>query len=336
MANLDFNLLEDVLKAIGIIAIGLAILGIIGYLGFALLFGAGDYTQVTISAERLTANGVVDDLTVDLDDQERAVVAETIQNGSGRTVSFAYDPFFDDAPWYQVHGDGAREFVYVEFNGSYYRIDVSETTEVNVSRYTLKVVRANQTSGPILEWSNLPHVDKRNVVAAVEYKYSRSCESRPRSKGAFHCWSKYATDEYDESVIVPTPNAEYVRYKNQTYRLIVRERDVEAVAHSYSATVVTSDQVAFRNRFVTEVNQSELTEDERSIFEQAVQGDYRVRRYRHDPRSIPEERIDGLLVKFGLPEIEKLRYGHHGQAHAYIQYNGSYYRVAVFYSDTYA
>lgn len=118
-------------------------IGIMGYLGFALLFGAGDYTQVTISAERLTANGVVDGLTVDLDDQERAVVAETIQNGSGRTVSFAYDPFFDDAPWYQIHGDGAREFVYVEFNGSYYRIDVSDTTEVNVSRYTLEVVRVN-------------------------------------------------------------------------------------------------------------------------------------------------------------------------------------------------
>lgn len=325
--------IPEILAILAIAALGLLL---VGFLGFAFMFGAADNTQVTFEAQQLSAAGVVDDITYDPTEQQQSFVEHTIRNGTGQHDRLHYDPFFDEAPAHQIHEQGGAEFVYVEQEGTFYRVAVTNVSEVETQRQTLELVRVNDTSGDVIQYDELPSVDQQEVRSAHVLKYKRDCGDTSRAKGTTDCWSTYSTSDANQSILVPSPPADYVRYQNQTFELVVSERTVEGTAITYQATPVLNDSAAFRSQFVTGVNEDDLTDGERELLEQAIGEGYHIQVYRHDFKEVPRERFNSLLPKLGLPTLDSLSGAHHGSAVGYIDYRGAYYRVRIEYSDTYA
>lgn len=322
----------ELLVWIAIAAVGLAF---IGFLGFAFMFGAADNTQVTFEAEQLSAADIIDDVTFDPPREHQSTVDRIVENGSVRSVTIDYEPFFGDAPAHQIHGDGSAEAVYVEQDGTFYRIAVSNTVDVETRRQTLELVPVNETDGDVITFEELPDVDRRVVREAYAY-LERECDTDADSERAPPCWRPYSSQAANASILVPSPSEDYVSYKNQTFELVVRERTVNARAYTYRATSVANDSASFREEFVTPVSEDELTQDERELLEQAIGDGYHVQVYRHDFKSVPRDRFNSLLPKLGLPTLDSLSGAHHGSAVGYINYRGDYYRVTIEYSDTYA
>lgn len=325
--------IPEVLAILAIAALGLLL---IGFLGFAFMFGAADNTQVAFEAQQLSADEVVDDSTYDPTEHQQSFVEHTLRNGTSRHVRLHYDPFFDEAPAHQIHERGGAEFVYVEQEGTFYRVAVANVSEAETQRQTLELVRVNETSGDVIQYDELPTVDQREVRSAHVLKHKRDCGDTSRTKGTADCWSTYSTSDANRSILVPSPPADYVRYENQTYELVASERTVEGTAITYQATPVSNDSAAFRSQFVTEVNEGELTEGERELLEQAIGEGYHIQVHRHDFKEVPRERFNSLLPKLGLPSLDSLSGAHHGSSVGYIDYRGAYYRVHIEYADTYA
>lgn len=325
--------IPEILAIIAVAAMGLLL---VGFLGFAFMFGAADNTEVTFEAQALSADEVVDDITYDPTDQQESFVDHTIQNSTSRHVRLHYDPFFEEAPAHQIHEQGSADFVYVEQEGTFYRVVVSDVSMMATQRQTLELVRVNETSGAVIQYDELPTVDQREVRSAHVLKYRRECGDTSRSREPPHCWSTYSTSGANRSVLVPSPPANYVRYQNQTFELVVSERTVEATAITYQATSVSTDSAEFRSPFVTEVNENDLTDGERDLLEQAIGEGYHIRVYRHDFNEVPRERFNRLLPKLGLSTLDDLSGAHHGSSVGYIEYRGVHYRVHIEYTDTYA
>lgn len=321
----------EIVAFVAVAAVGLTL---VGFLGFAFMFGAADNTEVTLEAQPLSAAGVVEDVTYTPPEAHQPIVDRTIANGSSRTVSLDSDPFFDAAPAHQVHGQDAAQSVYVERGGTFYRIDVANTATVETRRQTLELVAVNETGGDVIAFDELPVADRRVVSEAYAYR-QRGCDSASQSDRDPPCWRPYSSRAANASMLVPTPRTDYVRYENRTFDLVVRERTVDGTAITYRATPVANDSAAFRAQFVTPVDETDLTDGERQLLQVAIDEGYHIQVHRHDLQQVPRERFNSLLPKLGLPTLDVLSRGHHGSEVGYIEYRGVHYRVQVEYSDTY-
>lgn len=328
--------LEGALRALALLAVAAALLGGLLVLGFALSFGAADHAVVSIQAQPLSPDGVVADSTVELDPAGQAVVAEAVANGTAETTAVSAEPVFAGASWHQVHGQALGAFVFVEHEGRFFRLAVTNASSAEISRSTLGLHAVDRADGSVTDYGSLPFVDQFRVREALRYKAITDCDPADESAEATRCWAIYETGEVNASVLVPSPPTDYVRYDNRTFRVLVRERSVDALTLTYSATRVADDPAGFRGQLTSDVDPAAFTDRERTMFEQAIDGEFRVRRSRHDPRSLPVERLDGLLAELDLPPVAELRRGHHGRAVSYVRFGGTYYRVTVVYADTYA
>lgn len=325
--------IPEIIATLAIVALGLLLLG---FLGFAFMFGAADNTQVTFNATELSADGVVDDITYDPTAQQQSFIERTIRTGTGQQVRLHYTPFFEGAPPHQVHGRYGDEFVYVEQEGTIYRVRVAVTEEIEANRQTLELERVNETSGNVIRYEELPEVDQREVRSAYTLKYRRDCGNESRVKAPPYCWAIYSEEDANRSILVPTPEAEYLRYQNETFRLIPFIRSVDATAIEYRATPIANDSSEFRSTLVTTVSERELTDEERELLQQAIHGGYHIKVHRNDFKEVPRERFNTLLPKLGLPTLDRLSQGHQGTSYGYILYRGTYYRIEIDYRDTYA
>lgn len=329
------DLLGAGLDAAAKLLVATTLVGLVAVIVLAFSFGAADQEVVAIRAEPLTADEVVADATVELDAAGQAVVAEAIANGSAQTVAPDEDSVFDEAAWYRVHEDAGLEFIYVEYNGSFYQFTVTNTSQVEVMTPTLGVVPVNRTDERVIDYRSISGVDQQRFREALRLRQTTDCDPTATGPNAPRCWSVYEPDEVADSAFVPSPLADYVRYRNRTYRLVVRQRPVGTPALSYAATRLTSDPGRFRDRLVTDVEPATLDDREREMFEAAVDDEFRVGQSRRDLGSFPEERVDGLLTKLGLPSIDTLRPGHQGRAVSYVRLGDTYYRIVVEYYNTY-
>lgn len=325
--------IPEIIATLAIVALGLLLLG---FLGFAFIFGAADNTQVSFNATELSADGVVDDITYDPTAQQQSFIERTIRTGTGQQVRLYYVPFFEGAPAHQVHERSGDEFVYVEQEGTIYRVRVTAIKEIEAIRQTLELERVNETSGDVIQYEELPEVDKREVRSAHTIKYRRDCGNTSRVKTPPYCWAVYSKEDANRSILVPTSDAEYVRYQNQTFRLVPFVRSVDATAIEYRATPIANDSNEFRSRLVTSVSEGELTNEERELLQQAIHGGYHIKVHRNDFKQVPRERFNTLLPKLGLPSLDRLSQGHQGTSYGYILYRGTYYRIKIDYRDTYA
>lgn len=323
----------EIIATLAVVILGLLLLG---FLGFAFMFGAADNTQVSLNATELSDDGVVDDITYDPTAPQQSFIDRTIRTGAGQQVRLHYDPFFEGAPAHQVQEENGDEFVYVEDEGIIYRVLVTNVTEIQANRQTLELQRVNETSGDVIQYEELPEADQREVRSAFTLKYRRDCGNASRVKVPPYCWAIYMVEDANRSILVPTPEAEYVRYRNETFRIIPFIRSVEATAIEYRATPVSKESNEFRSRLVTPVSEGELTDGERKLLQQAIDGGYHITIHRHDFKEVPRERFNGLLPKLGLPTLDRLSQGHHGTSYGYILYHGTYYRMKIVYTDTYA
>lgn len=328
--------LEQALRALGLLAIAAAVLGGLLVLGFALSFGSADHAEVSIQAQPLSPAEVVDDGTVELDAAGRAVVAEAVANGTARSTAASFDPVFARASWYQVHGQAPGAFVFVEHDGRFYRFGVTNASAVRVSRPTLGLQPVDRADGQVTDYDSLPFVDQFRIREALRYSAVTDCDPADVSTDATRCWAIYEPGDVNTSALVPSPTTDYVRYEDRTFRVVVRERSVDALALTYAASRMADDPAAFRAHLASDVDPAALTDRERTVFEQAVESEFRVRRSRHDPRSLTVERLDGLLAELDLPPFAELRGGHHGRAVSFVRFGDTYYRVIVVYRDTYA
>lgn len=318
--------------------LSLAVMGILllGFLGFGLMFGAADNTQVTFEAEQLSADGVVDDIAYDPPTRYRSLVEHLVRNGSGRQIRLRYEPFFEEAPRHQIHEPNGAQYVYVDHEGTFYRVAVTSISDTATRRQTLELVQVNGTSDEVLGYDALPAVDRNEVRSAYTLKYKRGCGDSTRVKGPGDCWSTYSTTDANRSVLVPTPTADFLRYRNQTFRVVTRERTVDGTAITSEASAVANDAEAFRSEVGTAVDMADLTDGERKPLERAIGDGYHVQVYRHDFKQVPCERFNSLLPKLGLPTFDRLSQGHRGSRFGYIEYRGAHYRVHIEYVDTYA
>lgn len=327
---------ERFLRALGLVALAISILGGLLVLAFALSFGAADHAQVSIQAQPLSPDGVVDDGTVELDPAGQAVLAEAVANGTARSTAASFDPVFAGAHWYQVHGQGLGASVFVEHEGRFYRLAVTNASAVELQRPTVGLQPVDRADGHVTDYDALPFVDQSRIREALRYNAITDCDPADESAEATRCWAIYEPGDVNASALVPSTTTDYVRYDNRTFRVVVRERSVDALALTYAAERVASDQEAFRAHLATDVDPGVLTDRERAMFDEAVEGEFRVRRSRRDPRSLPVAEIDGLLAALDLPPVAELRPGHHGRAVSYVRLGETYYRVIVVYRDTYA
>jgi hypothetical protein len=270
----------------------------------------GATTEATLSADRLTAEEVVDAATADRSGEARAVTIRAIENGTARTVGWRAIDRRDDLP-------GSAP--YVEHEGTYYRVNGTTAGETMVERYTVGAVRAEESSGDAVAVRNLSGTDREIAGLAIRFAQSREERngslSNPRYRVTVH---RHAS----ESTIV-AGDVEYVRLGDRTYRLDVPRQEVTETVYEYRAERV-GDVAAVRERVVRPVPEN-LTAAERDLLESVLDGENHtvdLTAEAETPRTVTT-----LARKLGLPEPRETVYG--PVAVVYVRYEGSFYRLRL-------
>jgi len=181
----------------------------------------------------------------------------------------------------------------LDYRGAYYALSWNATGERDASALEIEVDRdvANAT-GPRVAYDDLPAPDRRALADPLSHL--ARVDDRDAALGASVV---YAPDELNASLLAATPTT-VVAYRNASYRVRASARTVDVTTYRYRTTLLANDTAAFadglreRYRFTLR----NLTDDERAVVEDAIDGGYyaedtdddafrslRERFRRHDP-----------------------------------------------------
>ena len=279
----------------------LALVALVAFASLALTFGTP--AEWTLEAERVPADRVAETVTANLSAREARAATRAVVNGSADTVG------------YTLPLDG----IYVERNGTYYRLSTVPGGERTVTRHVASFEPVNDTRGAAVAYESLADPDrqavglvyKAHLVRRTEDCSNRSC---PAMEYVYERpW------EANESAIVDG-GVEYVRYRNVTFRVTVAEREVTTEVSRYTTESVASNESAFRRVVVRNVS---LSGESADLLETAIE-DGSVTVTSRDRDETRAEALDRVLSAAGMPEKSTVLWSTE-EATAVVRYEGSYY-----------
>jgi hypothetical protein len=211
--------------------------------------------------------------TVVLDDERRAIVAEAIEDGGTKLVSYGETPLEDE--------------VFVADNGAFYEIDHAiETTVVSAYRMNVEWERGQEApaDAPIVEFADLSEADRTALRLAVcggepgHIDVSASSDERclPTEGLSVGDFPVPYPDGGDGSRLVGS-GVTWVAWEGSVLRVELGvSTETERRTHSYTAERVAGSTAAFREVLASRyrVRLTELPRDERAIVERAVRKQY--------------------------------------------------------------
>lgn len=233
----------------------------------------------------------------DYSSDQRRVVLEAASEGESRV--YGHRPIDEGA--------------YVEYEDAYYRVQVAETGEEELTRTVLRseAVNASEVDGSAVEMESYPRSDYEALKFAIATadKEGEVYVFRGRSAG--------------ESALLPEPEHEYVERDGEYVRLVVEERRVTETEFTYTVERAASSEAEFRElaaeRKVTATfRPSELSDEQNEMLRTAIEDeDYTEFEPISDGYRELLERIDS---DGELPE---------GRNSTYVEYDGAFYRATL-------
>lgn len=228
------------------------------------LFGtAGDngleLTEVDSLADHVAAQ------PSEFTDEQRSVVDAALPDGE--YVTYGHRPFPDGS--------------YLEVDGEFYRADVAETGTKRTSRTVLGAEEVDDAPDavPVEEY---PDRDREPVVVACRLSMVRGRESDRANPPPDRYVYVFRTVSEDDTALLPAPRHEVVEYEGRTFQLWTEERELDEAEYATALSRVASSAGEFERRveaeYVVDLDEYELTEDQRAIVETAIEeGEYRER-----------------------------------------------------------
>lgn len=298
------------LQALAVIVVLVGATAVGGYAYFLFTFGSADHTEFTLSAEEVPRDAIADRATANLEDpndERAAVIDSAFENGSARTVAEEYD----------LNG------TYVERNGSYHVVLVSDGPTVNRTRPVLSIERVNETNRDVVPRENLTGPDRRAVGHAHRAWLVRNTD---QGRGDPPVEYVYRTvPDGADSVFVPEQEVEYVRVENRTFRVSITRRNVSLSTTEYRLERVAAGEEAFVDALVVNAT-GRLNESAARPLELAIENGTYVSR--GDTYAEAERPIEPVARACGLGDPADLLYDR-GELSGYVRYEGSYYRVSL-------
>lgn len=221
--------------------------------------------------------------TVSLDDDARAIVAEAVENGEAKVVSYGGIPFGGLV----TYDKGANSSVFVVYDGAFYEIDHAvETTAVSGYRINVTWERGQEAPADanVVAFADLSEYD-RMALRLAACDNGREPNSGPRAAG-HPCLPTESLSVGDFSVPYPGGGdasrlvgngVTWVSWDGHILRVeLGASTTAERRTHSYTAEKVAGSVVEFReviaSRFL--VRLTDLPRNERAIVERAVRNGY--------------------------------------------------------------
>jgi hypothetical protein len=215
---------------------------------------AGELAMTEVTDAELADRASID--TASLSDDPRALVGETVENGS--TTRTGSNPPFDPS-------------LSIAYEGRYYNVSYTVAEEVEATRYSIELTRVDGDVGGGVALADLPQVD-REALDGLLAGPLRNTESESAGIAAV-----YTDAEAADSRLVPEPDVEFVVHEGTRYRVeVTGSRAATVTTYRYEATELAAADAAFadylRERYLFTLG--DLSDAEREIVEQAAGSEY--------------------------------------------------------------
>lgn len=218
-----------------------------------------------VEAQPFTAQEV----TVQLSDDERELIAEAVENGTAEVVSYGQAPVAAD--------------VFVEYDGAFYETDYSATTtEISAYKMDLSWERGQQApaSATSIDFADLPEADQSALRLAVyggeEGQLNDAGEEKrdqlPRQSLGMHEFPAPYPNGSESSRLVDR-GVVWVSWDDRIYRVEVGDATTtERHTRQYQVDHVADDEAGFREALADDflIRFEDLPEGEHTIMEQAL------------------------------------------------------------------
>ncbi|WP_411963712.1 hypothetical protein [Haloferax sp. YSMS24] len=228
-------------------------------------FGTGCPSSYTLYVTPLTDGQLADFATEEPYDQYEETANELISTAAND----------GEATYSTYHSPPLREGIYVEHEGTYYRVEREQTAEKERSAHLVSIEyereRTPSDDATVLSLDELPEADQEAFLSAYPEKLKRGGDPHGFSIGGY----EYVYPDGANSQLLDAGTV-WIRYDGRPLEVTVRgTKTVEEVTYSYTLDEVAADQSAFvafvRDEFV--VTLDGLSEAEREVFEQAIEED---------------------------------------------------------------
>lgn len=296
------------LQVAGAVVLVAALVVVGGYTYFALTFGSADHTQFTLTVEPISEDRIAENATADLTSRAAAVVDTVHRNGSARTVAE------------QLDIDGA----YVERNGTYYRVTVTEGPAVTRERPVVTIEQVDAGGNEVVAASDLPAAD-RDAFLLTWRAWTVQQEEGGDGPPARYVYE--IVPDAADSVFVPDQEVRYVQRENRTFRVRVRNESVELDTTEYRLEPVAANESAFVDALVRNVT-GRLNDSEAEPLERAIENGTYVSRA--GTYAEAERPIRPVADALGMSDPADLMYAADDEGYVrYVRYEGRYYRVTL-------
>lgn len=247
------------------------------------------------------------DLTVDLDDESRAIVTEAVEIGSVERTTYEQESL--------------RDGVFVEHDGAFYETHVSTAEVESVAAHRLNVEWEQGQQPPddatIAEFADLPEVDREVLELAIFGSDER--REHPKESLSVTDFPAPYPDGGNSSKLV-ADGVTWVRWNDRTYRVELGESATkERRTFSYEVELAATGPEEFRTVVASRyrINLAELSSDARDIVRKALEDVYEE----CSPAS------DGLQeLQDRLSDDQRLPYPAEGW---YVRFDGGAYRLSI-------
>lgn len=257
--------------------------------------------------------------TVPLDDDARAVVAEAVENGTAKRVSYGATPF----PELTRYGnESAESGVFVAYEGAFYEIDHTvETTAVPGYEMNVEWERGQEApaDATVVAFADLSE-DDRTALRLAACDNGREQNTGPGAAG-HPCLPTQGMSAGDFPVPYPDGGdasrlvgngVSWVSWDGRVLRVELGEAtEAERRTHRYTAERVAGSAAAFQevvaSRFLVRLR--DLPQDERAIVKRAIRDGYEgcgaiaetvpaLRERLSEGKALPSPSSDGWYVRF--------------------------------------
>lgn len=206
------------------------------------LYPDGDSTTVAMQMDQLTA-------------PQRHLFATTLETDEPY-VTYEYRPF-------RIREQPRRHAVlsdrtYVNWDGTYYRVTVSESEAESISQLTLRAHQIEpDEAGGAIPWTDYPAVDHGPIDDAIRLEIRQQGVSEEDRRAIPEREWRYVLPDpeamSEDSDLVPEPAHEYVTGYDRHFRLVVEETTFEGTKFTWNIEEVTADPDGFADYVDAEV-----------------------------------------------------------------------------------
>lgn len=219
------------------------------------------HPPVVLDMDAATADDIASEVSMraDAGSEEHVVVSSALENGTATRR-------------------GRRELFdrqdTVRFEGTFYEVSERRVGSSEVTVYEVRIDLDPTDSTPEvgqIEYDDLPEADRQRLEPIVS-------QDDPPEQDGYDLGVEYGTVEEleGESVLVPERQYDIVVYDGTRYRVAVESRTADEGEYRYEVTEIAPDVERFANQVREQYlfTLSALSENERAVVEEAIEGGY--------------------------------------------------------------